>query len=99
MGRRGTCFSPSLRPTIRGPSRMHVSVNSPPRSLSLRLVIIAGLVAASGCTGRGTGNVSGRVTYQGKPVASGSVTMAPDEGPPISGVINEDGTYVCRNVP
>jgi hypothetical protein len=64
----------------------------------MRFLVAAALLAAAGCAGRGAGNVSGRVTFKGKPLASGSVVMAADEGPPVTAAINADGTYVCHNV-
>ena len=75
------------------------SIIAIPRRAAARVVVAVALIAAPGCAGRGVGTVSGRVTFQGKTVASGGVVMAPDEGPPIAAAINEDGTYVCRNVP
>jgi hypothetical protein len=64
-----------------------------------RAFTIMALMAATGCASRGSGNVTGRVTFKGKVVASGSVVMAADEGPPATATIESDGSYVCRNVP
>jgi hypothetical protein len=78
---------------------MHLALKTRCRFATVRVMMIVTLIAATGCAGRGVGTVSGRVTFKGKPVASGGVVMVADEGPPISATINEDGTYVCRNVP
>jgi len=77
---------------------MHLAVGAPRRFAAVRVVTIVALIAATGCAGRGVGTVSGHVTFKGKRVASGSVVMAADEGPPVTAAINEDGTYVCHNV-
>src|SRR5215475_11261466 len=55
------------------------------------------LLAVSGCASQG--DVTGTVTYQGKNVASGSVIIRGSDLLPYSGAIEEDGTYVVRNVP
>lgn len=54
-------------------------------------------VLLSGCGGSAyrTVVVGGTVTYQGKPVTSGTITFVPDKpGPAASGTIRPDGTYV-----
>jgi hypothetical protein len=40
-----------------------------------------------------TASVSGRVTYQGKPLPDGTVTFYPTAGRPGRGTIGPDGTY------
>jgi len=52
--------------------------------------------ASVGCGRRGPklGNVTGRVTLDGQPVAKAIVTFAPlESGVASSGITNEDGTY------
>jgi hypothetical protein len=55
-------------------------------------------LAAVGC-GRGVGDVSGKVTYDGSPVAMGSVVLVGSDGIPHSGQIDLDGTYAISGVP
>ncbi|NLF06447.1 MAG: hypothetical protein GX594_00490 [Pirellulaceae bacterium] len=40
-----------------------------------------------------TAAVKGRVIYQGKPVAEGTITFYPESGRPATGSISADGTY------
>ena len=59
------------------------------------LVAIPILVAA-GCGSVGElplGRVTGRVTYQGKPLAGWIIYFVPQRGPSASGVIDEEGHY------
>jgi hypothetical protein len=54
-------------------------------------------VLLSGCGGSAyrTVPVEGTVTYQGKPVTSGTITFVPEKpGPAASGTIRPDGIYV-----
>lgn len=69
---------------------------SAPRAAAL-LIAVVGL-AAAGCSQRGTGNVTGKVTYKGKPLASGSVIFTTPDAPAVPANINEDGTFACANV-
>jgi hypothetical protein len=55
------------------------------------------LAALAGCGG--TGDVSGRVTYQGKPVTSGKVMLVGADGTPHYGDIGADGAYRVAGVP
>lgn len=58
------------------------------------------MVIPSGCGGGGEGvTVSGTVTYDGKPVPSGHVTLAPADGkgPSFGGDIH-DGRFTIRGV-
>jgi hypothetical protein len=66
------------------------------RALSLLLVSCVFLVA--GC-GKPSGTVSGHVSYQGKALDHGTVTLFPAEGPGVGGQINADGTYSVSYVP
>jgi hypothetical protein len=43
------------------------------------LAVAVGLAAAAGC-GRSQGQLSGTVTFKGKPVESGEILLTPDDG-------------------
>jgi len=65
-----------------------------------RRVLLTGLAfLMAGCAGRASGDVSGKVTYKGKPLTTGSVAFIPREAPPVVGRIEADGTYVAHGVP
>jgi hypothetical protein len=49
-------------------------------------------LAGSGC-GKGHGEVSGKVTYQGKPLTSGTVSLMDSDGSVQSAAIQPDGRY------
>jgi hypothetical protein len=54
------------------------------------------LLVTLGCSSSGeltTAPVSGKVTYNGKPVPNGTVMFVPDQGPPATGEIAKDGSY------
>jgi hypothetical protein len=51
-----------------------------------------------GC-GQPTGYVTGKVTYQGRPLTSGAVTFHGEDGRVDSGPINSEGNYVVANAP
>ena len=61
------------------------------------MVLVAVLcLLAAGCGGPSrpeTVPVSGRVTYQGKPVPMGQIMFYPDQGRPATGAIDADGNY------
>ena len=60
--------------------------------------VLAALVfAAAGCGG-GTADVSGKVTYQGKPVVFGTVVLIGPDGVPKSGPIQPDGSFRVTGV-
>jgi hypothetical protein len=63
-----------------------------------RGVLAAALLALAGCIG-GKGEVSGTVTFDGKPLPGGMVTFIPANGKPESCRIGEDGSYRVANVP
>ncbi|HEY7329804.1 MAG TPA: group 1 truncated hemoglobin [Gemmataceae bacterium] len=46
-----------------------------------------------------TARIEGKVTYQGKPVAGGTITFAAKSGLAFSGVLAADGSYVLRVKP
>jgi hypothetical protein len=62
------------------------------RSMALSLVVFT-----VGCGG--PENVSGKVTYKGKPVTYGSVTMFASDGVPRYGELGEGGAYTVEDVP
>jgi len=75
------------------------------RCIPLRLLEIlaaAALVVAPGCgsdNGLTLAKVSGKVTYNGKPVTNGTVFFKPDEstgtvGPGAAAALKADGTYI-----
>jgi hypothetical protein len=66
------------------------------RSLLVGLILMTGTLA--GCGSR-TATVTGRVTYQGKPVSGGSVIVYCSDKQIARGIIGVDGTYSIPNVP
>ena len=78
----------------------HASFASPPPASPLWVfsIFLPGVFLNLFCSGCGPGfpetaDVSGRVTYAGKPVPEGRVLFWPEEGRPAMGEINPDGTY------
>jgi hypothetical protein len=61
------------------------------------IVFVASAFLCSGCSGKG--EIKGKVTYQGKTVVYGTVTLIDSEGVPHPGVIDPDGNYTIRNLP
>ena len=59
------------------------------------LIIIVGLFFL----GRPTGTVTGKVTFRGKPVYTGSVIIVGKDGVAAAGPIETDGTYVVPKAP
>ena len=59
------------------------------------LFVVAGLMLCSGCGPKlpKTATVGGRVTYNGKPVVSGTIVFQPAQGRPAMGEIQPDGTF------
>jgi hypothetical protein len=55
------------------------------------------VLAAVGCGG-GTADVSGKVSFKGKPVVFGTVVVIGPDNLPKSGAIQPDGTYRVRGV-
>ncbi len=64
---------------------------------ALVLAAFLGLVGCSGRSGPAVGEVSGKVTFQGKPVAKGRVTfMNSQAGAGDDAELNPDGTYALK---
>jgi hypothetical protein len=60
------------------------------------VVALALIVAASGCGG-GLAQVTGRITYKGKPVPSTQVTFQPADGSrPSKGLTDDDGKFMLK---
>jgi hypothetical protein len=60
--------------------------------------LFAGSIALlSGCGG-GVGDVSGKVTFKGKPVVYGSVGFVGSDGVPKTAKISPDGSYAVKDV-
>ncbi|WP_020468710.1 peptidase associated/transthyretin-like domain-containing protein [Zavarzinella formosa] len=62
------------------------------------LVLSVTLLAFIGC-GAGTGELSGTVTYNSKPLRMGSVVVSAGDGTVVVGQINDDGSYSIIGVP
>jgi hypothetical protein len=77
-----------------------MTFSTPTRAAGLPLLAIA-LVGLAGCqSGSDTGTVTGKVTLDGQPVASGIVTvLAKCGGTPVTAIISPDGTYRVEKVP
>ena len=61
-------------------------------------VLAAGLVLTNGCGGRPVGDVSGKVTFGGKPLAFGMIAFVAADGAVASGNVH-DGSYHVAKVP
>jgi hypothetical protein len=60
------------------------------------LLVFATINVAGGCSKKGgmeTAPVSGKVTYRGKAVPTGTVMFVPGDGPAATGEIGSDGSY------
>jgi hypothetical protein len=56
-------------------------------------LICAGLLIAVGCGRQDMGRVSGRVTFQGRPVPDAVVNFLPPKGPASAGKTDGDGRF------
>lgn len=63
------------------------------------LVLVAIFVSCSPGCGPVTAEVSGKVTFQGRPITSGSVILYCPDKRIVRGVIGPDGSYSISNVP
>lgn len=59
---------------------------------------LCGMLMTAGCGG-GKGEVSGKVSYKGKPVLGGTVSFAPEKGGVMRSPIEEDGSFKISNIP
>jgi hypothetical protein len=59
-------------------------------------MLLALLVGTTGCGG--AGNVTGTITYKGKPVASGSVLILDRDGLAHHGPLQQDGSFSISGV-
>jgi hypothetical protein len=66
------------------------------RTVAATTVLVC-LPVLSGCGG--DPSVTGRVTYQSRPLASGQISFIAGDGRSASGTINSDGTYFVARVP
>jgi hypothetical protein len=63
------------------------------------LWVAAAVLMAAGCGG-GAGEVSGTVTFDGKPIEQGSIKFTPEDGKgPTTGDAIKDGKYSVQKVP
>lgn len=67
------------------------------RSLAARFGVFATMLLAAGC-GAGRADVAGKVTYKGKLLATGTVSMVGPDGIVRQGAINPDGSYTVTGV-
>ncbi|MHB1422488.1 MAG: hypothetical protein ACYC3I_04695 [Gemmataceae bacterium] len=72
--------------------------------LALSLVLTIAVGGTVGCAGKskGSANVSGKITYNGKPVTGGSITFhrtLEDAVGELGGSIAEQGTYTVTGLP
>ena|SRR5262245_912624 len=67
------------------------------RSVRLRMLAVSILLVACGCSSKGT--VSGKVTYRGKPVVWGTVSVIASDNVQYAAQITPEGTYSIPNVP
>jgi hypothetical protein len=63
-----------------------------------RALLVLVPLAALGC-GQAVGDVSGRVTYRGSALPSGTVTLLATDGRPYQGAVRTDGTFRVPGVP
>jgi hypothetical protein len=61
------------------------------------LIVLALLPMLAGC-GRGWGEVSGTVRYQGKPLPNGSITFYDEANQAVTSPIDADGKYQAQKV-
>src|SRR6516165_7184488 len=71
-----------------------------PRTRCGSVLLVSLLICslAAGC-GKPKGSVSGKVTYQGKPLTAGMVTFSPEKGAAVNSPIDGEGNYRVENVP
>jgi hypothetical protein len=64
----------------------------------MSLVVAMLVLAAAGCGGGPKADVSGTVRFDGRPLASGSVTFIGSDGKLVYSVIGSEGQYSIRGV-
>ncbi len=75
--------------------------NGPARLACLGCLLIGLFLIAAGCgSGRRraaeTADISGKVTYNGKPVTGGQVSFVAEDGFASNGIIDEQGNYTVK---
>jgi hypothetical protein len=65
---------------------------------STRWLVLICLLAIAGC-GTRTAEFSGRVTYKGKPIYRGSITLEGDDKKALVAAISDDGTFQFPSLP
>ena len=68
------------------------------RVIGVSWLALALLVFLVGCGSNATGSVSGKVTFEGKPVVFGSVTILGSDKKTRSGTIDKDGHFTVEKV-
>ena len=63
-------------------------------------LLAAGMVAVAGCgADDGTADVSGTVSFEGKPIENGSINFIATDGKGTGGGVIKDGKYAATKVP
>lgn len=62
------------------------------------LLVLAATLFTVGCGGKPVGHLAGKVTYKGKPVVAGTVTVYDAEKKAYQGGIDQ-GNYTVKNIP
>jgi len=65
------------------------------------MLVLLGVALVAGCgSGPPTGDVSGTASYEGVPIAEGTITFSPADGQgPTAGGTITDGKYAVKKVP
>lgn len=63
----------------------------------LTSLVLLGLTTVVGCGGGGP--IKGKVTYQGKPVVWGSITLIGSDGVPYESMLETDGSFTVKGMP
>ena len=70
---------------------------APSRRMAEPVLLVLLSCGLAGC-GAGAGDVSGKVTFQGKPLVCGSVVLAGPDGMTKVGAVHQDGSYTVKGV-
>lgn len=83
----------------------HTCSSPPPPHPVIRACLLWGWLTLLGCGGVPTGEVRGKVTYQGKTVTGGSLVFSPvaggdntNPGPPATAAVGQHGSYAASPV-